>query len=296
MANIGIRSPYFIYDTLSGQASAKIEISIDSTLRYTIVKNTGTTVRLDISELVRDYVTPTYNSAGSVPVSAVITFYTGANAAGTPTVRPAITHTAYDGYGYFSEGENFDFGDGVLLSGDAIWLPENTAGSFYRIDSGSVSSVPISTSDTTAGGVTVKRQPCDKYDPIRVIFINKFGVPQDLYFFAKKVDSVTSSGENYLSSAINMDGSYSVTNHQVVSFNKNAKRSYSLSTGYVSEAYNNYIQELMLSEQVWMVVGASVMPVTAQTSNVQFKTSLNDKLVAYTVDFEEANDLITTIR
>jgi hypothetical protein len=56
------------------------------------------------------------------------------------------------------------------------------------------------------------------------------------------------------------------------------------------------MQELLLSEQVWLKIDSSVIPVQVKSPNVTYKTSLNDKLVAYTVDFEEANDLITTVR
>lgn len=302
MANIGIRSPYFIYKTQTGAVSAKVEVTIAGTLEYTIVKNTGTFVRLDISELIRDFVVPTYDGTLSTDqpnekaVSVAVKFYGAANAGGSQLgTTQTETHVAYDGYGYFSEGE-FSFDDKVLLSGTKIWMPDGVAGSFYRIDAGVLSIVNFSTSATSSNGITIKRQPCDKYDPVKAAFINKFGVPQEIYFFAKRIDSVSSSGQKYISGAINMDGTYSTTSHQYVDFDKNGKRSYNLSTGYVSEDYNNYIQEMLLSEKVWLTIDSVVRPVTVKTSSVQYKTSLNDKLVSYTVDFEEANDLISTVR
>lgn len=302
MANIGIRSPYFIYKTQATAVSAKVEVTIAGTLEYTIVKNTGTFVRLDISELVRDFVIPTYDGTLSTDqpnqkaLSIAVQFYSAANATGDPVGSiPPESHVAYDGYGYFSEGE-FEFDDKVLLSSDTIWMPDGVAGSFFRVDSGVLSVVSFSTSATSSNGVTIKRQPCDKYDPIKAAFINKFGVPQEIYFFAKRVDSISASGEKYISGAINIDGSYSITSHQYVSFDRNAKRSYSLSTGYVNEAYNNYIQEMLLSEMVWLTIDNVVKPVSVVSSGVQYKTSLNDKLVSYTMEFEEANDLISTVR
>ena len=38
------------------------------------------------------------------------------------------------------------------------------------------------------------------------------------------------------------------------------------------------------------------IPVVVKTSNMTFKTSLNDKLIEYTIEFEEAFDLINNIR
>lgn len=303
MANIGIRSPYFFYKEQAGGVSAKIEITIAGTLEYTVIKNTGTFVRLDVSELIRDFVNPTYDGTLSTDqpnqksISIAVQFYNGANATGTPvgSIAPE-NHVAYDGYRYFSEGNNFSFDDKVLLSGDTIWAPENTAGSFYRIDAGVLSVVNFSTSDSESNGITIKRQFCNKYTPIKAAFINKFGVPQELYFFSKRTDIINGTGEKYMSNNINMNGTYSTDSHQYVDFHKNAKKSYSLNTDFVSEDYNDYIQEMILSEQVWLTIDGVVKPVMVMSSSVQYKTSLNDKLINYTIEFEEANDLISTIR
>jgi hypothetical protein len=303
MANIGVRSPYFIYKEQAGAVSAKVEVTIDSVLRYTIIKNTGTSVRLDISELVRDYVNPTYAGtltdelAGEMPVTVDVKFYDADNATGTQVgTTQSESHVAYDAYGYFSEEYNFEFGNRVLLSETTIWMPENESGSFYQTVAGNLTIISFNATAEQLGSITIKRQPCDKYDPVEVIFINKFGVPQEIYFFAKRTDSLNTSGESYQSGAINSNGSYSITSHQIVDFDRNGKRSYNLSTGYVSEAFNSYMQELLLSEQVWLKIDSSVIPVQVKSPNVTYKTSLNDKLVAYTVDFEEANDLIITVR
>jgi hypothetical protein len=38
------------------------------------------------------------------------------------------------------------------------------------------------------------------------------------------------------------------------------------------------------------------IPVLVKTSSMTFKTSLNDKLIEYTIDFEEAFDYIQNVR
>lgn len=305
MANIGVRSPYFVNytDATSTAVSSKILVTIGGTLRYTVIKNTGTDVRLDISELVRDYVTPTFSGSlnvgtvGSVSVSLAVSFYDAINATGTQVDTDSDTFTAYDGYRYFSEGNNFTIPTGNLLSGTTIYAPENTTGSFYVMGAGgSLAIESYGISATSAAGVTIKRQPCDRYTPIKCVFINKFGVHQEFYFFAKKVDSFSTSGEKYSSNIVANDGTFDSKKHQVVDFSKNGKVSYNLSTGYVGQEVNPYVQQLMLSEQVWLVISGSVVPVRITSSNVQYKTSLNDKLVSYTMDFEQSNDIISSIR
>jgi len=73
----------------------------------------------------------------------------------------------------------------------------------------------------------------------------------------------------------------------------------SMSTGLVDESYNSYIEELMLSEFIWVkkVTGSNpVIPVVLNTKNFIKKTSLNDKLVEYTFEFEPANQIINNVR
>jgi hypothetical protein len=309
MANIGIRSPYFIYKTEASALSCKIEVSINSVLRYTIIKNTGASARIDVSELVRDYIEPEYDGTldlglvKTASISVDFKFYPEADAGGTQLgTTQNETHTAYDGYGYFYEEHNFDFNDQVLLSGNTLWLPQGEATTFYKITSDSVSVVPVA-SDVSDGasveGITIRRQLCSKYDFVKVVFINKFGIPQETFFFAKRVEAINSMGDSYKSSNINMDGSYNSYSHQVVDFHKNAIKAYTLNTGYIDEEFNNYMQEIMLSEQIWLNIPGNtpqIIPVRLRSSSVSYKTSLNDKLVDYTVEFEESNDLINSIR
>ena len=311
LGNRGVRSPYFLNYNSAGAESSKVLISIvplqdpalTQVLRYTIIKNTGTSLRLDVSELVRDYVTPSFTgtfntgSIGRASVSVAVSFYDDINATGTELSTASDTFVAYDGYAYFSEGNNFAIPSGALLSGTTIYAPVNTTGSFYVMaGDGTIGIETYGASSNSASGITIKRQPCDKHTPIKCVFINKFGVHQEFYFFAKKMDSLSTSGDVYKSNIVSSTGTYNTQSHQIIDLNKNGKISYNLSTGYVGEEVNAYVQELLLSEQVWLVINSAVVPVKISTSNVQYKTSLNDKLVAYTMEFEQSNDIISSIR
>ena len=81
-----LRSPrYEILTTPSGAVSAKLELTIDSTLRYTIIKEctAGATVTFEIAELCRDYIEPTlwtvanvvYSNLSGIAISRAITFW-----------------------------------------------------------------------------------------------------------------------------------------------------------------------------------------------------------------------------
>ena len=86
-------------------------------------------------------------------------------------------------------------------------------------------------------------------------------------------------------------------------FNTQAKQTHILSSGYYPEFANQQFEELLLSEYVWfnkpisgIGVGTIVVPVKVKTSSVAFKTSVNDRLIEYTMEFEEAFDYINNIR
>ena len=61
-------------------------------------------------------------------------------------------------------------------------------------------------------------------------------------------------------------------------------------------------EELLLSNYVWMTrpstsgAGEEVVPVMVASSDLTYKTSLNEKLVEYTIEFEDAFDYINNVR
>ena len=129
MANVLLRSPYHISKDIGSGLSAKLEITIDGTLQYTIVKNKTSSsnyVLFEISELVRDYVDITYNgnvndSDLNVVVSYVLSIYPAINAGGTATSSSTTTFLGIDGYGYFEEGSNPSATQGYMQSNDTIY-------------------------------------------------------------------------------------------------------------------------------------------------------------------------------
>jgi hypothetical protein len=55
----------------------------------------------------------------------------------------------------------------------------------------------------------------------------------------------------------------------------------------------------MLSEQVWMTRLTDeelIFPLTLKSQSVQMKTSLNDKMIQYTMNFDIANDKINSVK
>ena len=139
-----------------------------------------------------------------------------------------------------------------------------------------------------------------KYSPKKVTFVNKFGALQDMYFFKKSKENLRIKKESYKSNIVGAFGIYSKTNHVNRDFNVVGSESISLSSGYLSEEYNEVFKQLLLSEKVWMTEikdsGELVTPINVKTSSIAYKTSVNDKLVDYTISFDKSFDTINNIR
>lgn len=165
---------------------------------------------------------------------------------------------------------------------------------------------------------------CDlKYNPIKVFFYNRFGAIEEMWLNKKSVNSMTVSSEQYKTSVFDYGTlTYDVNRHSNKKFSVQGKERISASSGYLSQDINPSFKEMLLSENVWIMLDTSasdgqtwtqvntywgetprlwleeddIIPVTVATSDITEKTSVNDKLIAYTFEFEYAFDKIQNIR
>ena len=334
MANILLRSPRYEGITVStGKASVKLEASFAGSLRYTLVKNAtaGSVVTFEIAELALDYLSITYAgsySAQTLAISLTFKEYTGQNATGTESTNSTITHTGFDGYGFYMQGANPTVPNTQWLIPQKesdntyeVFLPDSTAGVVpYMSDGGAFSYVSIGASDTSiaanSGSVpgsnnpalTITRRGCIsyRYTPKKLTFVNRFGALQDLYFYLKEVLTTNTARESFNSNTISLNGSsttYSVNAPTKKLFDRTASQKVSLSSGYYPEFATQYFEDLLLSNQIFMtqpdpldISSTQIVPVIATTSEIIRKTSLNDKLINYVIDFDFAFDYINNVR
>jgi len=334
MANIALRNPQFKSITASASAkSVECKVTIDGTLRYTLTKNlptilTGTqTINFDIAELARDYLEVIYKSdyiTQTVAISTNLKSYTLANGEGDPIDEPStIVDKGFEAYGVFTEGVNPEVPFGrskptylipinETTSPDTftILAPNNQVGKLPSITSLSgLVATSFSSSATTVTNVdgvvcNIKRIDCTKYgEGNRIIYINKYGAQQDLWFFLKETRNLNRTNEGYKSNTITYPSggaTYSVQDAPNKVFNTQAKQTHTFSSGFYPEFANEQFEELLLSEYVWWSTvkkgSGVVIPLKVKTSSMAFKTSVNDRLIEYTIEFEEAFDYINNIR
>ena len=327
MANIALRNPQFKKITIqaSGTLSVVCEVSIDTVLRYTLIKNVepSTTVNFDVAELARDYIEIAYQTdyvPQTVAIETVITPYDGLNGTGNslPLLVETYNDVGFEAYGEFTEGVNPEVPFGrslptLLIPTDdddefTIFAPNNRTGTIPYLTStfrGAESYTGTDTSVTIQGvDCNIKRIDCTKYgDGNRIIYINKYGVQQDLWFFLKQTRNIARTNEGYKSNTITYPSggaTYSIQDAPNKVFNTQAKQTHTFSSGYYPEFANQQFEELLLSEFIWWSTvkkgGGIIIPLKVKTSSVAFKTSVNDRLIEYTIEFEEAFDYINNIR
>ena len=318
----------YIYTGTSGSYTS-------SDLKYQLQKNvlgSNTKILFDIGELVRDYIDQTFNDdyvSQCVWATSVITLYDETDTVFTYGSPYTETYLALDGYGYFEDEINPELSRNALISTNTLYHLEGTAARLPIFAEG-VGKVTIDSVDTqiTDNGntnqkiqyitvpadsetiqvydtddstllrtITVKNICEPKYTPYKVTFVNKYGAYQDIYFFKKSIETMNVTDETFKrNTVVNSTTSYPVYNAQQKRYGTNAKTSITMNTGFVNEDFNQTIEELFLSENVWVRKDGQTLPIIPKTKSMTFKTSVNDKLANYTVDFDFAFNKINNVR
>ncbi len=202
----------------------------------------------------------------------------------------------------YGDDVNWDtFEERVLEDGGVDFENSVCLQSFFNNYSiGAVDKIEVSASGKKIETIKVNVLEECKYEPKKVTFINKFGALQDMYFFKKSVEMMNIEKESYKSNILNSNFEYSRSSHLNRDFNIIGKESVTLSSGFLSEEYNEVFKQMMLSEKVWVTNVTEgveqVLPINVKTSDITYKTSLNDKLVEYTIEFDKSYDTINNIR
>lgn len=329
MANILLRSPYYINLTRAGSVSATLNLSIEGALEYTMTKETSATggVLFEISELAKDYLEPEFSGAyesQSLDISTQVIFLDeNGIIVGTPVED---NHTGFYGYSEFTEGANATIPiNSVLQSNTTVYVPENTGGYIpYESASGITADITTLFADstliradndagdlaigylyfnTTQTSITVEGQEitinrvCEpKYDPIKITFVNKFGALQDLWFFKKRVETLNVSRELFNRNIITSTGGYSTFRHTKSTLSVMANERFNANTGFMDESMNEPVKQMLLSDHVWATINSLTTPIVVTSSELTYKNSVNDKLINYTIEFEYAYDTINNIR
>jgi len=232
--------------------------------------------------------------------NSVSFFYQGVEKR-TIAISSSTNTNAQIDYVTVSGSDNTDtYQERVLADGGTLETSSCLTDFLNQLDIGLVDEVYIATDDSVEVVKILSTEEC-KYEPYKVTFVNKFGALQDLWFFKKSVESTNVTSEQFKASIFDQSTlSYKTYKHQQQAFLAQGKDRITMNTGYVNDDHNAVLEELLISEQVWYTeiteTEEKVIPVIPLTKSITYKTSVNDKLANYTVEFEHAFDKINNIR
>ena len=250
----------------------------------------------------------------------------------TTVLTPVYGNRAFYGYGYFEDGANPSFDTTFSLqtnrtilknTNETVTIPvDNTIATslVWKYQGSIVSTIAITSQTkienqityvTNTGNFDVDQaeisaslktitinidsyEKC-KYTPYKLTFINKYGAYQDIWMFANSKLSMNTNEEKYKSNILS-NGTYSINNPQIKTLTKNGNQILTLNSDFYPDSYNEIFKELFLSEKVWIYYGNQTLGVNIESKSINYKTSLTDGLINYTINVSFAFDTINNIR
>ena len=165
------------------------------------------------------------------------------------------------------------------------------------ISSGDTAVVTSTTGNLQTQTITFQALCAGKYPDVKIVFYNKYGAIQELWAHKKSIKTLNTTSETYNRNIMDYGSlDYSVYKHATSRFDVNGRESITVNTDLLDESINNPVKQLLLSEQVWLEIGNDTYPVVVKSSSATEKTSVNDKMVQYTFEFEYAYDKVQNIR
>lgn len=232
--------------------------------------------------------------------TSVAFFYQGEEKRTQAISTSTNTNAQIDYVTVSGQDNNDSYEERVVADGGTLETSRCLTDFLRQLDVGLVDEVYVASSTGTEIIKILSTEEC-KYEPYKVTFVNKYGALQDLMFFKKSVESTNVTSEQFKASIFDQSTlSYKTHQHQQQAFLAQGKDRITMNTGYVNDDHNSVIEELLLSEQVYYTeiteTAEVVVPVIPLTKSVTYKTSVNDRLANYTIEFENAFDKINNIR
>ena len=182
----------------------------------------------------------------------------------------------------------------------------STSGQIYQYPIGPAESgFPLSTvglqwytiqayQDSTPLGAAIRYEiECiQKYPNVRIKWKNRFGQFDYFNFYMVSRNSFETTKRTYQPQLGTWESStfgYNSYDSANLNYINDSNQGISVNSFYVPQDYNDIFKQLLVSDEIYWVYDETnnyVRPVTIQTSNVTFKTSVVDKLIQYQFDFK----------
>ena len=281
------RSPYIIFINEAGQTSGKLELRIWKkgetkptlpTYSFTkpIPSATQTLLRFNISPYLKDFISNKLNDVNTWYCNFECRLFSN----NVELTAQKVEGIAVNGYTTFLQGQNYSESNANRFSNIKRQIKIGSENKLHTFSAGVISEI-------TATNV---EQTCEPIlEPQLVQFVNRYGGLDFIWFFKMRTDSINTESKEY--KLLQPAMYYDTTIGQNAKYNFNGKQSVKMNTGFVPENYNELIQDLILSEKVWI----NSIPAIVKSSGTEFKTQIRNKNINYEIEFEYAFDLINNM-
>ena len=282
------RSPYIIFINESGQTSGKLELRIwkkgetkptlpTYSFSKPIPSPTQTLLRFNISPFLKDFISNELNNVDTWYCNFECRLFSN----NVELTSQKIEGIAVNGYTTFLQGQNYSESNANRFSNIKRQIKVGSTNKLHSFADNKISEI-------TATNVEETCEPI--LEPQLVQFVNRYGGLDFIWFFKMRTDSITTEAKEYKLLQPVME--YDTTIGQNAKYNFNGKQSVRMNTGFVNENYNELIQDLILSEKVWI----NSIPAIVKSSGTEFKTQIRNKNINYEIEFEYAFDLINNMQ
>tara|TARA_R110000823_G_scaffold300180_2_gene420944 strand:+ start:571 stop:1722 length:1152 start_codon:yes stop_codon:yes gene_type:complete len=227
----------------------------------------------------------------------------------TATITPTVTDPDVEWQAanlFWEEGGTWQSGGGTISVADSGNTNQKIqylliTGTADLVNNSTLTLVSTNANASYSNIVISLEKVCEpRYVPLSIIFYNKYGALQNLWFFKKSMTSINIKSDTFKNNMIDFDNNggsptYALTKHQEKKFVANGKESITINSGFYDESFNEVVRQMLLSEQVWIYDGTSTLPINLKSNTLQYKKSVNDKLISYTISFNYAFDKINNI-
>lgn len=168
----------------------------------------------------------------------------------------------------------------------------------------SVDEIVVTKKDGTSFSREIREIEECKYDPLKVSFLNKFGVIQDLWFFKRSDRGMNVERDEHRKTTIQhlaTGTNFNTYDNPTMLLSSRAKKTLTMNTGFVSEDHNEVIKQLLNTEFCWVHQPNQfgfTEPTPAKPTSLSFteQQEVNEKLLNFTLGFELSHNFIQDIR
>jgi hypothetical protein len=131
-----------------------------------------------------------------------------------------------------------------------------------------------------------------KYPNIRIKWKNRYGQFDWFNFYMVNRQSFQTEKRTYQPQLGSWEAStlsYNDYDSGILNYVVDSKQSISVNSFWISESYNDILKELLVTDEAYWVYDEpnnKVRPITIKTSDIVFKTGVNDHLIQYQFDFD----------